>query len=255
MTTWFAPVSMRATMHSRRAESDEGPLRCNAGSAGRAVRNAAAIAAIVLAAYGVSHAQTVAATTQTAPAPPEQPASRPAIAPASNGLSDLSAMTFSCPTAGLNAAAREAAKVPSQGTYQFSYFRIINDAHHASYEIHFKSNYEGEADLKYCVSMYCQQGWDPTRTNASVMPLGTDRRRGGGAAHAATCTPPPERLPVTAEAGDIPGSTPVSDALSKDLKARGIPGFVGSTIVYAFMQSVGLVDDHPSGCFRYGVTR
>ena len=66
--------------------------------------------------------------------------------------------------------------------------------------------------------------------------------------------PPPARLPVTSQAGDIPGSTPVSDALSKDLKTRGFR-FVGSTIVYAFMQSVGLVDDHLPGCFRYGVTR
>ena len=54
-------------------------------------------------------------------------------------------MTFGCPKAGLNAAAREAAKVPSQGTYQFSYFKIINDSHHAAYEVHFKSNYQGEA--------------------------------------------------------------------------------------------------------------
>jgi DNA-3-methyladenine glycosylase I len=62
--------------------------------------------------------------------------------------------------------------------------------------------------------------------------------------------PPPVRLPPTAEAGDIPATTPVSDALSKDLKRRGFR-FVGSTIVYAFMQSVGLVDDHLPGCFRY----
>ena len=47
---------------------------------------------------------------------------------------------------------------------------------------------------------------------------------------------------------------PVSDALSADLRRRGFR-FVGSTIVYAFMQSVGLVDDHLPGCFRYGVTR
>ena len=47
-------------------------------------------------------------------------------------------------------------------------------------------------------------------------------------------------------------ATPVSDALSRDL--RGFK-FVGTTIVYAFMQSVGLVDDHLPGCFRYGVTR
>ena len=63
---------------------------------------------------------------------------------------------------------------------------------------------------------------------------------------------PPARLPRSAVAGEIPSTTPVSDALSKDLKRRGFR-FVGSTIVYAFMQSVGLVDDHLPGCFRYVV--
>jgi DNA-3-methyladenine glycosylase I len=58
------------------------------------------------------------------------------------------------------------------------------------------------------------------------------------------------RLPRTAVAGDIPASTPAAEALSRDLKARGFR-FVGPTIVYAFMQSVGLVDDHLPGCFRY----
>jgi DNA-3-methyladenine glycosylase I len=48
----------------------------------------------------------------------------------------------------------------------------------------------------------------------------------------------------------IPARTPESDALSKDLKQRGFT-FVGSTAVYAFMQSVGLVDDHLPECFRY----
>lgn len=48
---------------------------------------------------------------------------------------------------------------------------------------------------------------------------------------------------------DIPATTPESDALSKDLKRRGFT-FVGSTIVYAFMQSIGMVDDHVAGCFR-----
>jgi DNA-3-methyladenine glycosylase I len=65
--------------------------------------------------------------------------------------------------------------------------------------------------------------------------------------------PPPKRLPPDARDGDIPATTPVSDALSKDLSKRGFK-FVGSTIMYAFMQSVGLVDDHVPGCFRYGVT-
>ena len=51
-------------------------------------------------------------------------------------------------------------------------------------------------------------------------------------------------------AGQIPASTPASVALSKDLQARGLR-FVGPTITYAFMQSVGLVDDHLPGCFRY----
>jgi DNA-3-methyladenine glycosylase I len=61
---------------------------------------------------------------------------------------------------------------------------------------------------------------------------------------------PPTRLPRNAEPGTIPITTPVSDALSKDLKKRGFK-FVGSTIVYSFMQAVGLVDDHLPICFRY----
>jgi DNA-3-methyladenine glycosylase I len=61
---------------------------------------------------------------------------------------------------------------------------------------------------------------------------------------------PGRTLPPDAVAGQIPASTPVSLALSKDLQARGFR-FVGPTITYAFMQSVGLVDDHLPGCFRY----
>jgi DNA-3-methyladenine glycosylase I len=61
---------------------------------------------------------------------------------------------------------------------------------------------------------------------------------------------PPATLPQTATAGSIPVTTPVSDDLSRDLKRRGFK-FVGSTIVYSFMQAVGLVDDHLPGCFRY----
>lgn len=49
---------------------------------------------------------------------------------------------------------------------------------------------------------------------------------------------------------DIPATTPESDELSKDLKERGFK-FVGSTICYAFMQAVGIVNDHIVGCFRY----
>ncbi len=49
--------------------------------------------------------------------------------------------------------------------------------------------------------------------------------------------------------GEVPASTPLSDALSKDLRARGF-GFVGTTICYAFLQAVGVVDDHTASCFR-----
>jgi hypothetical protein len=96
------------------------------------------------------------------------------VAPPTRALDDLDAMTFDCPKAGLNAAAREAAKVPSQGTYQFSYFKIISDAHHATYEVHFKSNYVGEPELQYCVSIYCQQGWDPAQTRVGVTLMGSE---------------------------------------------------------------------------------
>jgi DNA-3-methyladenine glycosylase I len=49
---------------------------------------------------------------------------------------------------------------------------------------------------------------------------------------------------------DIPARTRESDAMSKDLKKRGFK-FVGSTICYAFMQAVGMVNDHTMDCFRY----
>jgi DNA-3-methyladenine glycosylase I len=52
----------------------------------------------------------------------------------------------------------------------------------------------------------------------------------------------------------VPARTAESDAMSKDLKKRGF-NFVGSTICYAFMQAVGMVDDHMVGCFRHGKGR
>ena len=48
---------------------------------------------------------------------------------------------------------------------------------------------------------------------------------------------------------DVPARTELSDAFSKDLKRRGF-NFVGSTIIYAHMQAVGMVNDHLAGCFR-----
>jgi len=53
-----------------------------------------------------------------------------------------------------------------------------------------------------------------------------------------------------ASPADVPASTPTSDAMSKALRSRGFK-FVGSTICYAFMQAVGMVNDHPVGCFRH----
>ncbi|MDK9717143.1 MAG: DNA-3-methyladenine glycosylase I [Trichlorobacter sp.] len=49
---------------------------------------------------------------------------------------------------------------------------------------------------------------------------------------------------------EVPASTPISDALSRDLKKRGFR-FVGSTICYAMMQAVGMVNDHTVDCFRW----
>ena len=49
---------------------------------------------------------------------------------------------------------------------------------------------------------------------------------------------------------EVPAKTPESDAMSQDLKRRGFK-FVGSTICYAFMQAVGMMNDHLVGCFRH----
>ena len=53
---------------------------------------------------------------------------------------------------------------------------------------------------------------------------------------------------------EVPASTAQSDAMSKALKKRGFK-FVGSTICYAFMQAVGMVNDHTTDCFRYRVNK
>jgi len=49
---------------------------------------------------------------------------------------------------------------------------------------------------------------------------------------------------------EVPAKTELSDKISKDLKKRGM-NFVGSTIIYAFMQAVGMVNDHMTYCFKY----
>lgn len=55
---------------------------------------------------------------------------------------------------------------------------------------------------------------------------------------------------VWATIKEVPAGTAVSEAMSRDLKKRGFR-FVGSTICYAFMQAVGMVNDHTTDCFRY----
>lgn len=130
------------------------------------------------------------------PGPPVAPPTAPSAGPpapvvespaADNGLSDLAAMTFSCPTAALNAAASAAAKVPSEGSYQFAYFGIVSDSHHAMFEVHFKSNYQSEPLLKYCVAIYCQQGWDP-KTTQPVVTLIDDTKHAPTAKAGSHCT-------------------------------------------------------------------
>jgi DNA-3-methyladenine glycosylase I len=91
---------------------------------------------------------------------------------------------------------------------------------------------------------------DATIANAAAW-IETRRAFGSVDAYLAAMVPgPPRSLAPDVGPGGIPATTPVSDALSADLRRRGFR-FVGSTIVYAFMQSVGLVDDHLATCFRH----
>ena len=169
------------------------------------VKKLAIVAAVALAAGSAAFAQPPSApagTTQEQPVPGSE-----AAVPA--GLSDLEKTTFACPRAALNAAAREVATYKSQGTYQFSYFNIVSASHHAAYEVHFTSNYAVEPVLKFCVAIYCQQGFDPATAKTSVTLMGTKADTKAGtkaAAHAAggghatnACIPPrtPARRPKT----------------------------------------------------------
>jgi len=115
------------------------------------------------------------------------PAAAPPPAAKDNGLDDFAALTFGCPKAALNAAAREAAKVQSEGSYQFNHFDFISDTHQAVYEVHFASNYPGEPVLRYCVAIYCQNGWDPKTTQASVTLMAESGATKKASVHGAAC--------------------------------------------------------------------
>jgi DNA-3-methyladenine glycosylase I len=77
------------------------------------------------------------------------------------------------------------------------------------------------------------------------------RREGSSLSELVWSHAPPARPVPLATLAEIPAHTPESAALSKALKSRGAR-FVGPTIVYAFMQSAGMVDDHLIGCHRAG---
>ncbi len=72
--------------------------------------------------------------------------------------------------------------------------------------------------------------------------------RDGGEDFAEFCWSFTDGVPIEA-AGDWPATTPLSEQIAKELKARGFK-FVGPTIVYAWMQAVGIVNDHAPDCFR-----
>lgn len=137
-----------------------------------------------------------------APTPPQEQAApgaaptSPASAATDPGLNDLNAITFNCAKVGLNAAAREAShkatEMRAKGSYQFAYFRLVSSSHHSTYEVHFKSNNYEDQDLKYCVDVYCQQGWDPKTANPNVRPLDSAARPArastAGADHVDECS-------------------------------------------------------------------
>jgi hypothetical protein len=162
------------------------------------MKNLMVLTTIVLSACSTATPTETAATrtqsvtsTESVTPPQEAPVPAAGIEPPSDGLGDLDAMTLGCPRAALNAAAREAAKASAQGRYQFSYFKIIGDSHRSSYEVHFKSNHYEDPELKYCVAVYCQQGWDPRTSRTSVRLIDNESRTTGAsaasAAHAADC--------------------------------------------------------------------
>jgi hypothetical protein len=79
-------------------------------------------------------------------------------------LKDLEGITFACPAAALNAAARAAKVLPTNGSYQFASFKILINSPQARYEVGFISNVGGEPAVIFEVSLYCQQGWNPNDT-------------------------------------------------------------------------------------------
>ena len=87
-----------------------------------------------------------------------------------------------------------------------------------------------------------------TRSNAAAV-LAVQESHGSFAAYLWAFVDGQPVINQTASLSQVPASTSLSDDLSKDMKRRGFK-FVGSTIIYAFMQGIGMVDDHVAGCWR-----
>jgi DNA-3-methyladenine glycosylase I len=87
-----------------------------------------------------------------------------------------------------------------------------------------------------------------TRSNAASV-LAVQESHGSFAAYLWAFVDGQPVINQTASLSQVPASTSLSDDLSKDMKRRGFK-FVGSTIIYAFMQGIGMVDDHVAGCWR-----
>lgn len=90
---------------------------------------------------------------------------------------------------------------------------------------------------------------DATIGNAAAL-LELIREEGSFHAYLRSMVPETRTLAPDVTVDQLTSTTPESDRLSRDLKKRGFR-FVGSTIVYSFMEAVGLVDDHMPYCFRY----
>jgi DNA-3-methyladenine glycosylase I len=86
-----------------------------------------------------------------------------------------------------------------------------------------------------------------TRSNAAAI-LAIGREAGSFADYLWSFVDESPVINDFASIGKVPASTEVSDRLSRDLKARGFK-FVGTTIIYAFMQGIGMVNDHVAGCW------
>ena len=87
-----------------------------------------------------------------------------------------------------------------------------------------------------------------TRSNAAAV-LAVQKSHGSFAAYLWAFVDGQPVINQTASLSQVPASTSLSDDLSKDMKRRGFK-FVGSTIIYAFMQGIGMVNDHVAGCWR-----